>query len=332
MKNLLVILCLVILLTSTGFAEPKRVFIDTDIGSDVDDAIALLTILGSGQVEVVGISTVNGKTRQRAEIVLRLLELANRPNIPIGAGVGSTLLRQKQPRNWDKQLAQHLDREPSGSLSGEHGVDLLIRKVHENPGVTVLAIGPLTNVAVAMIKDPTIIPEIGQLVIVGGAIHLPAATEKGSIFVDYKSEYNLNSDPDAARLVFESGVPILMSGLNPALQVTVDRHDIAEWRQAGTPVAQWISNRVEERLVSHQNPETHLGDVLGAVLTYDESAATVKTLPIHVEMWGDTLRTVIDPTGSGRPLRVALDVAQSRFYRNFEQAMGRILSREVPGP
>ncbi len=315
-----------------GIAKTTQpvIFIDTDMGSDVDDALAILTLLGRQEFHIAGISTVNGQVQKRAKITLRLLELAGYSNIPVAAGVGTTLLREKQPRNRKRQLAQYLDQEPEKLISKQHGVDLMIQSIHEHPGLTVLAIGPLTNVALAIIKDPSIVPKIGQLVVVGGAISLPPVSERGTIFVDYKSEYNLNSDPDAAKLVFNSGVPILMSGLTPALQVTATLDDAEQWKALKTPLAQWISQRVFERLESHQATETHLGDVLGAVMASHPKIGEVKVLPIHIEMWGDTLRTVIDSTGSGRSINVVLKVNSEQFNPYFKKAMDAILKPEDP--
>lgn len=330
----LLLACLLLLGESTWRSfraeTPKTtVFIDTDIGSDVDDALAVLTVLGMKRFAVTGISTVNGDTKRRASIALRLLELAGEKNIPVAAGVGSTLLRQKQPRNWETQLSQFLDQSPKAQLSPVHGVDLMIESVHQHPGLTILAIGPLTNIAVAIIKDPSILPEIGKLVLVGGATTLPPVTEKGSIFVDYKSEYNLNSDPDAARLVFNSGVPIVMSGLAPALQVGITDKTVKQWQaRYNSPVSRWITRQVQTRLASHHVQETHLGDVLGVMVAVQPEVATIKRLPVHIELWGETLRTVIDATGSGRPVDVVLDVHKKQFDSVFNTAMQSVLTQK----
>lgn len=320
-----------LMLPPVGLAEPplKNVFLDTDIGSDVDDALALLTLLGQKDIRLLGISTVNGDVQRRGLIALRELELANRRDIPVAAGIGTTLLRAKQPRDWSRQLAEHLDQRPKGMLDKRHGVDLLIETIHQHPGLTVIAIGPLTNIAVAIIKDPSIVPKIGQLVVVGGATHLPARIEQSSIFVDYKSEYNLNSDPEAAQVVFQSGVPITMAGLAPALDVSVTREQAEAWKAYPSPLAQWIAKRVTDRLDSHHSNETHLGDVLGVMAALHPTVVESRTLPIHLETWGDTLRTVIDPTGSGSPVNVVLHVHKKAFQQQFQSAITPLL-RERP--
>lgn len=304
------------------------VFIDTDIGSDVDDALAILTALGSQEYKIVGISTVNGDTQTRARIVLRVLELAGKHDVPVASGIGTTLLREKQPRVWTKQLKQNLDQLPMGQVSSEHGVDFLIRSIHEHPGLTVVALGPLTNIAVAIIKEPDIITKIGKLVVVGGATGLPSAAEVASIAIDYKSEYNLNSDPEAAQIVFGSGVPIVMSGLKPALEVSVSKDQVENWSKINSPLAQWITRQVNLRLTDHQTRETHLGDVLGITLAKHPEFAQIKQLPIHLEKWGDTLRTVIDPTGAGLPVNVVLSVNKKAFNSYFSQSMREVFDRQ----
>ncbi|MBI4870049.1 MAG: nucleoside hydrolase, partial [Candidatus Riflebacteria bacterium] len=184
----------------------------------------------------------------------------------------------------------------------------------------------LTNLALAILKEPSFVKRVGLLAVVGGATHFPPGMEKGTIFVDYKSEYNLNCDPDAAMVVFESGIPIRMSGLAPALQVTVGRKQLPRWRNSGKPAGRWIAARVRERLDAHGSDETHLGDVLGCVLAVRPELAQVRTLPLSLEMWGQTLRTVIDPTGSGRAVQVVLTVEPRKFMPVFLRAMDRALA------
>lgn len=300
---------------------PVKVFIDTDIGSDVDDVLALLMALGRSDYQVLGVSTVNGPVRERARLVHAVLNRLRREDVPVGPGVGSTLLRDKQPRHQAGSVLGKFEALPPLPADSPHGVDLLIEQIQAHPGLTVVAIGPLTNMALAIIKDPSIVDDIGQLIIVGGATHLPPEVAKASIYVDYKSEYNLNSDPHAAQVVFGSGVPIIMSGLAPALEVYVTRKQIQDWQEHPSELAQWTARQVLARLDAHYSDSTHLGDVLGMALAAHPDMGEIHRMPVHLERWGKTLRTVIDPTGTGRVVDVVTRADRERLMSLFEAGL-----------
>ena len=191
---------------------PRRIIIDTDPG--IDDAVAILLALASPELEVLGLVAVAGNmslavTERNARA---LLELAGRPEIPVYAGC-------PRPMSPPAVTAAHVHGE--GGLGGlgfpeprlgpqsEHGVDFLIRTLRaaEPKSITLCALGPLTNIAVALVMAPDIAAGIAELVLMGGAARVPGN-------ITPAAEFNIHCDPHAAALVFDSGVPITMAPLD----------------------------------------------------------------------------------------------------------------------
>ncbi len=204
--------------------SPRPIVIDCDPG--VDDAIALLLALAStDEFDVVGVGTVVGNVGldRTSNNALRICELAGRDDVPVHAGCPGSILRPRSD-------ARHVHGEtgldgvdlppPAGAIADCHAVDFLIETCAARPGeVTLCAMGPLTNVALAMIKDPDIADNVGEIVLMGGAI--------GAGNVTPSAEFNIFVDPHAAAVVFASGAPLTMIGLDVTHQaiVTPERLD-----------------------------------------------------------------------------------------------------------
>ena len=204
--------------------NPRPIVIDCDPG--VDDAIALLLAFASpDEFDVVGVSTVAGNVGLdwTSDNAIRICELADREDVPVHAGCSGAILR---PRS----NAQHVHGEtglngadlplPRGKIAGQHAVDFLIQTCAAQPGkVTLCAMGPLTNVALAIIKNPSIVGNIDEIVLMGGAI--------GAGNVTPSAEFNIFVDPHAAAVVFACGAQLTMIGLDVTHQaiVTPERLD-----------------------------------------------------------------------------------------------------------
>ena len=181
-----------------------RILLDCDPGHD--DAIAILLALASPEVELVGVTTVAGnqsldKTTANA---LRVLELAGRGDIPVAAGAERPLLREARfaPAVHGESGLDGPDLPPpAGAPVAEHAVDFLAARL---AGATLVATGPLTNVALLLARYPEARPE--RIVLMGGAI------AEGN--VTPAAEYNIWADPEAAQRVFSSGIDVTMAGLD----------------------------------------------------------------------------------------------------------------------
>jgi purine nucleosidase len=192
---------------------PRRIIIDTDPG--LDDAVAILLALAAiDELEVLGIVAVAGnlplsETERNAR---RVCELAQRRDVPVFAGCARPLLRSlatAERIHAETSSDRLLLPEPRMPLQDQHGVDFLIEALlSAEPGtITLCALGPLTNIAVALVKTPEIAGRIGELVIMGGACF-----ELGN--VTPAAEFNIHVDPHAAAIVLDTGIPITMIPLD----------------------------------------------------------------------------------------------------------------------
>jgi purine nucleosidase len=209
----------------------RPIIIDTDPGTD--DAVAILLTLGSSELELHGLVTVAGNlplrlTERNARAVL---QLAGRSEIPVHAGC-------PRPMSPGHITAEHAHGggglgllelpPPRVPLRPEHGVDFLIETLRGTAprSVTVCAVGPLTNIATALVKAPEIARQMAELVVMGGASHALGNTTPAA-------EFNMHADPFAAALVFDSGAPITMIPLDLTHQVLSTPERIARVRALG---------------------------------------------------------------------------------------------------
>ncbi len=221
---------------------PRKIIIDTDPGQD--DAVAILLALASSEeLEVLGITAVAGNvplplTQKNARIIC---ELAGRPDMRVFAGCDSPIRRKLVTAEHvhgktgldGPQLA-----DPVMPLQDQHGVDFIIETLRREPAesVTLCPLGPLTNVAVAFQKAPDIIARVRQIVLMGGAYF-----EVGNITP--AAEFNIYVDPEAAEIVFKSGVPLVVMPLDVTHKALTNRARIEGFRAMGTEpgrmVAEW---------------------------------------------------------------------------------------------
>jgi purine nucleosidase len=222
-----------------------RVVFDTDIGSDVDDALALAVLLGHpAEVDLDAVVTVYGDTVLRARLAQRYARLAGR-SIRVHAGEAQT--RSGTAAWWaghEGTLHANLDDE---QVEPEPGVDALIRIVLGSPGeVDVIAVGPLTDVAAAIDREPAFGPAVRGLWIMGGAFGLG------------RTEHNIRSDVDAARVVFGADIPTTVAGLEVTERLTVDQAQLTAIADSGPlgaalqrDIHQWWEFRRETWNVPH---------------------------------------------------------------------------------
>lgn len=204
---------------------------------DVDDAYAITLAAKSPELTVEGITTVYGDTLIRARIALKLLQLAGRSDIPVIVG-------EEEPISENKR-ALRLGVEGKGILTPQddklevtpgNAVDFIMSKASASKkGLTIITIGALTNVAVAIKKEPDIKQGIKELVLMGGIISPPEINGKK---VPYDTEYNFTCDPEATRIVFESGIPITLVPIDITMnpQNYLGEKEIAKLREADTPL------------------------------------------------------------------------------------------------
>src|SRR5215813_11157150 len=199
-----------LLLTLPSLAAPKKIIFDTDPGTD--DAMALMLALNSPELDVRAITVVPGNVTAEMglENALRMVSLANRCDIPIAAGAKHPLFQKLITAEFwhGKNGLANIELPPSKcKVDSRFGPDLIIQLVHESPHeITLVPVGPLTNIALAVEKDPSIVPLVKEVILMGGSI-------KGGN-VNAAAEANIHTDPEAAQIVFQAGWPLTMVGLD----------------------------------------------------------------------------------------------------------------------
>ncbi|MGL4405851.1 MAG: nucleoside hydrolase, partial [Notoacmeibacter sp.] len=223
-------------------AEKTRIIIDTDPGQD--DAVAILLALASPEIEVLGIVAVAGNVPLHLTEVntRKICELAGKTDVKVYAGASRPLLRKLVTAEYvhGKTGLDGPDLpDPTMPLQAQFGVDFIIDTLRNEPAktVTLCPLGPLTNIALALIKAPDIALRIKQIVLMGGGCF-----EGGN--VTPAAEFNIYVDPHAAATVFQSGVPIVVMPLDMTHKALTTKVRVDRFRKGTTPlmkaVALWI--------------------------------------------------------------------------------------------
>ncbi|KAF8402432.1 hypothetical protein HHK36_013388 [Tetracentron sinense] len=282
---------------------PKKIIIDTDPG--IDDAMAIFVALRSPEVEVIGLTTIYGNvyttlaTRNALHLVnyyyyyfffnghLNLLEVAGRTDIPVAEGSHVTITKGTKLRIADfvhgtDGLGNQNFPPPKGKPIEQSAATFLIQQANLYPGkVTVVALGPLTNIALAIQLDPEFSKKIGQIVILGGAFAV-----NGN--VNPAAEANIFGDPDAADIVFTCGADILTVGINVTHQVVLADTDRTKLAQSSGKFAQYLCKILEVYFSYHRDayytkgvylhdPTALLAAVIPSLITYTEGVVRVQT-------------------------------------------------------
>ncbi|HEY66528.1 MAG TPA: nucleoside hydrolase [Caldilineae bacterium] len=294
------------------------VILDTDIGSDVDDALALALLLATPEVELLGVCTVYGDVACRARIAQKLLRLAGRADIPVFPGAG-------RPLSLDRAVwwGGH---EGEGLLEGDewqepvredHAVDWMIDMIMARPGeITLVTIGPMTNVALALLREPRLAQNVKAIVSMGGvaritdnALDLPVA------------EHNIRCDPEAARIVFEAGWSVTMIGLDVTMRVLITREDVKRIGAAGTPFHAALERLIERWFQFVRRDWTALHDPLAVATALGKPFVTCQSLRVDVETEGRITdgATVVRRPSAELPAnaQVALAVEADAFVRYY---------------
>lgn len=216
----------------------KRVIIDTDPG--IDDAAAIFMAFASPDLSVEAMTTVygNGTIEDCTRNALILLEAAGRSDIPVYQGSGKPLMRE--PRigrlvHGDDALGDKNLPAPKSKVQENNAVSELISRVLANPGeITLIALGPLTNVALALSIEPSMAGALAELIIMGGAV-----TTYGN--ASEVASANLYNDPEAAAIVYQSGAKLVQVGLDVCRKVLVDEEQLTFISQAQTPTTDLLS-------------------------------------------------------------------------------------------
>jgi len=263
--------------------KPTRIILDTDIGTDVDDCLALALILASPELELIAVTTVYGDVRLRARIILKLFELRGVRGIPVSMGASKPLLG-KPPVYWAGHEGVGLLGPEDEALrpSNEHALDLIKRAVMANPGeITLVAIGPLTNVALALLKEPRLVANLAGLVIMGGVV---GGTHDLSL---PWTEHNFRSDPEAADIVLSAGAPTTIVPLDVTRLVRIRPADVTRIGAAGDPFHAAVAQQIETYPRFVERGWTYLNDPLAIATLIDPTLVRTEPVRVMIETRGE---------------------------------------------
>lgn len=311
--------------------DKKKIIIDCDPG--YDDAVAILLAAGSPEIDLMAITTVAGNQtiEKVTKNALRIAKLAHLQNIPIAAGASRPLLRQAVTVAANIHGESGLDGttlpEAEYKVDSRHAAQLIVDIVMRGPEktVTLVPIGPLTNIALAARLEPKIVDRVKEVVLMGGGAHI------GNI--KPMAEFNIENDPEAAHIVFEEKWPIVMVGLDLTYQALASAAVKEKIAEIDTPAARFLTQvlaRFSEnykRSKGFDEPPVH--DPCAVARVIDETIVKASRAPIHVEYRGDYTAgmTVTDLRGKvpvDCHTSVALELDRERFWNLIIEAAKRL--------
>lgn len=282
--------------------------VDTDIGSDVDDILALALLARAPEVHLVGVTTVYGDTRLRAQIARWLCDRLDRSDIVVVPGGQETLTGREiwWPGHEGVGLAGLEHVKIASELTA---TDYLCQAARENAGdLDLIAIGPLTNIAAAIRADSAFASQVHHLYIMGG------------VFWQARGEHNFVCDPEAAAVVMNSGMPMSVCGLDVTKRVWIDEQDVVALAASGNPVGAALADQVRRWWVASGREKDNPHDALAALMSIRPDVFTFTACDVEISQDEAHLGwATVSRCGQGR-VRLATDV-------NVEQATHEIMRR-----
>jgi purine nucleosidase len=312
-----------------------RIIIDTDPG--VDDALTFLLALASPEIKLEALTTVHGNTNleNTTRNALAVLELLNASHIPVAKGTSLPLLVPLHVSGDEVHGQSGIGNsklpEPTTKPVDQHAVDYLIERVMAEPGqLTLFPIGPMTNIALAIRKEPRFAKAVKELVIMGGSIRAG-----GNITA--AAEFNIHADPHAAHIVFHSGIPITLIPLDATYRCLLTPADIERLNKIDSPIARFIRDAISIYMDFYQKYEGFTGcalhDPLTLAVIFAPELFKFEDHYVDVDIsggisMGNTLADLMKVSKKPANMKVAMDVRGREFVELFLERMEG-LSRSI---
>lgn len=314
----------------------KRVLIDTDPG--IDDSLAILLALASPEIQLEGIVTVHGNSSvdQATINALSVLELAKANEVAVAKGFALPLVQPSllaAETHGDSGLGYAQLPEPRGRPGVRHGSDFLIDKILSNPGeITLVAIGPLTNVAFAIRQEPRLVEAVRDVIVMGGSIQYPGNATP-------LAEYNVFVDPHAAHMVYHSGMPLTLVPLDVTYQCILMPGHVKRLQKNPSPLSRFIEDSTRFYMEFHDEYQKIAGcainDPLALALAFAPELCDYQELYVDVDIsggvsMGKTFADFYGVTKKSPNMRVALGVQARDFMELFLERMESLAHSTYP--
>lgn len=341
----LILLCLSQFVVTGGavaqVSEPTPIIFDTDfVMPPSDDSMALMLALQSPEVEILGITTVAGNESLETATadVLRMLEIANQADIPVHVGADMPLVHEKSDyaeAHYGRWYSNEPAQAPPGGFATkkaetEPAVPFIVRTVMARPGqVTIVAIGPLTNIAQAIRAHADFAGNVKSLVIMGGAVALLA---DGAGNITPNAEFNFWVDPEAARVTLRSGIAIELSPLNVSRKSALNKEWYDKIIAVDTPLTRLLRDSLEERFAAAPDTSFFMYDQIAMASLIDPGLVSSERLYVDVNIdhgisYGVSVggREIWPGAEGARQMNVQYDLDWPRFIEMFVARIQRPL-------
>jgi purine nucleosidase len=305
-----------------------------DVDPGIDDAMAIFYAVRRPGIKLEALTTTFGNTDTSiaTDNALRVLELLGRPDIPVARGVARSFIhpyvRRADHVHGSNGIGDIELPQPKISATDEHAGDLIIRMVKENPGeMTLCPVGPVTNVALALVKAPEIAKLLRKIVVMGSTIFHPGIQGPTAPMVDA----NFANDPEAAHIVLRSGADITLVGMDVTMTTLLTTGMIDEVAREGDEAAKTLMRMTEFYVEAYKRmypgiAGCGLHDPLAVAVAEDPSLARMERMFVDVALHGELTRgqTVADRRLTAVSLHnvdVCMDIDRPRFMANFLAAI-----------
>lgn len=303
-----------------------------DVDTGIDDALAIAYAVRSPELDVIGITTCFGNVSvdHATRNTLHVLQQLGATGIPVAMGEAAPLFHPSMKTyptqfHGENGLGNLTFPDPAGKPVSTRAAAFMVDQIRRYPKqVTVICVGPLTNLAAAILQAPEIVSLVRQIIVMGGAVGVAGNRRM-------HAEANIYSDPEAAQLVFQSGAPITMVGLDVTLQTKLRLEDIQRWRELDTDLTRFLADMTSYYMEGYRQAyrdraSCALHDPLAVAVAIDSSLVKVQPMVLQVDLEGihSYGRTIADlrPRCTDQPnVNVCIGVDAKRFEEHFMQTL-----------
>lgn len=296
-----------------------KLIIDTDVGDDIDDSFAILLAHESHVFDILGVTTVFRNSLKRAKMAKQIISSLGYEtkvyagcDVPFISKIDDLIQPEIRAKEKVDEFGLYLIPQWDESMENErveemHAVDFIIEQIHKYPNEVVLTpIGPLTNIAMAMRKDPTIIPLIKEVRLMGGGYQQDWA------------EWNVFCDPEAASIVFNSGAKVTMVGFNVTIQTALSPEKVEIIRNSKSKALQIISKGMERWFKHYEFTTPVMHDPLVIASLIDEEILNFIDIKMDVDLKEVRGKTFVKDISNSFSHKVAVSVNKDRFFEIFK--------------